>query len=185
MKDKFISDGDDSENLSDFGFAKNCRIPTAFGFELQHIPSLCVFRFSGLVRKMTTPPTLCRGLHYLPFLTCTHVCVYRMHQCLLSHSSKHMMFTRARTQPQVPSSTRSRCTTTRRATMMKFHLTQTTSSRTSSSLTRAGGEERAAASTACSRPTTLSCVMHKLPRLPFCLGHFLTLSPHSKLILTL
>jgi len=32
---------DDSENLSHFGFGKNCRIPTTFRFrfELQHIPS--------------------------------------------------------------------------------------------------------------------------------------------------
>jgi len=39
MKDKSESDRDDSENPLDFGFAKNCGIPTTFGFKLQHIPT--------------------------------------------------------------------------------------------------------------------------------------------------
>jgi len=37
-------DANESENLSYFGFAKNCGNLTTFGFELCHIPSLDVTR---------------------------------------------------------------------------------------------------------------------------------------------
>jgi len=38
-KQKLNPNPNEFENLSDFGFAKNCRSPTTFGFDLRHIPT--------------------------------------------------------------------------------------------------------------------------------------------------
>jgi len=46
--------GDDSENPPDFGFAKNCRSPTIFGFELQHIPKYYTVTFWHKVMRPKT-----------------------------------------------------------------------------------------------------------------------------------
>jgi len=39
-----------SENPLDFGFAKNCGIPTAFEFEMRHIPAREVKSWSFCLR---------------------------------------------------------------------------------------------------------------------------------------
>jgi len=45
------SDGDNSENPSYFVFAKNCQIPTTFGFELRHIPMVFKIHLPEITAK--------------------------------------------------------------------------------------------------------------------------------------
>jgi len=41
----------ESANLSDFGFAKNCRYPTTFRFRLRHIPVKKILKASRIVNS--------------------------------------------------------------------------------------------------------------------------------------